>query len=319
MELETNTNPIVETQTPAPVATAPVSTTPVSNTAMGKPTESTPIETATPPVWTPDFKFKAAGTDHEIPEMYRGLAKDQAALDEIKRLHEKAYGIDSLVQNRDSLKKQLADTAPKLQEYQTVTQNFAKLSHFVQNKDFDSFFAGIGVPEKEIISWIEQKIQLANATPEVRQQYDRNRQLSQTQYTQEQELNHYREQAQQYEQAQAFNTVTSEIANSAGDIAALYDSKMGEGAFADHVINKGIQLTNQLGKEPELGLVINLVKSELAKLGIVPQAAPPVSTGNPVLPKPTLPVIPAGGQSPIKSPVKSMKDLNDRRAAMGIT
>ena len=272
--------------------------------------------------WTPDFKFKAAGKEHEIPELYRGLVKDDKTLEEVKRLHEKAYGVDSLVQSRDSLKKHISELQPVLQEYQTVTRNFERLSHFVQNGDFDSFFKSLQIPEKSIYEWIRQKIELQDAPPEVRQQYERNRQLSQQQWETNQELEQYRSRAAEYDQMEAFNTVSSAVSQLAGDIAQAYDAKLGEGAFVDHVINKGIQLTQAMRREPPLEAVIDLVKEEITKLGIAPaqvqvnQGAP---QGTPPAPKqkPTIPVVPAGGQSPVKQKIRTMDDLKKAAAAMG--
>lgn len=311
-----------ETQTPSVTAD-------VTNTETSAPTEgaiqggATPAPAEQPPAWTPDFKFKAAGAEHEIPEMYRGLVKDQKTLEEVKRLHEKAYGLDSLAQNRDTLKRQLIELQPRLQEYETVSQNIKKLSHFVENKDFDSFFQGIGVSDRDILKWVEQKIQLHEAAPEVRAKYEENRRLLQQQYDAETELERYRQQEAHYAEEHAFAQVFNAVEGSAKDFADYYDNKMGEqGAFLNLVIDKGIRITETLGREPDLGAVIELVKDELTKLGVVPQAsAAPITAATTaaaqVKQKPTLPVVPAGGHSPVATPVKSMDDLKKRIAALG--
>lgn len=311
------------TQTQTTVTETATQAAPAVTTDQTQTTDQTAV--VTEPVWTPDFKFKAAGADHEIPEMYRSLVKDQKTLEEVKRLHEKAYGLDSLAQNRDSLKKQLADYEPRLKEYETVSANIKKLSHFVENGDFDSFFQGIGVKDKDVIKWVQQKIELHNASPEVRAQYEQNRQLMQKQYDNEQKLAQYEAQQAEYAQAEAYSQVTTAITESAKDFAEHYDSKMGQpGAFTDLVINKGIQLTQALGKEPALNVVIDLVKNELTKLGVQPQAVQQTQTNVPAATiaqtkqnKPVIPVIPAGGQSPVSTPIKSMKDLEAKIAAMG--
>jgi hypothetical protein len=276
------------------------------------------------PAWTPDWKFKAAGKEHEIPETYRGLAKDQNSLDEIKRLHEKAYGVDALVQSRDTLKRQYAELQPRLQEYENVTKSIEKLEFFVQNKDFDSFFQALGIPDKAIIGWIQEKIDLQGAAPEVRAQYEKSRQLTSQQWEQQQELSRYKATAEEYEQHKAYQTVETSVTQLAGDIAQSYDSKMGQGAFVDFVINKGIQLTQAFGREPSLEQVIEIAKSELSKLGVYQppqavqsQASVGTTTTSAPKQKPTIPIVPAGGQSPIKQPIKSMKDLIEAQKALG--
>jgi hypothetical protein len=324
-ELASTTNS-QETQTPAP------STVDSSTSSSAAPAESTAQSdvpaTGTeggvvPPAWTPDFKFKAAGAEHEIPEMYRGLIKDQKSLEEVKRLHEKAFGLDHIAQSRDQLKKQFMDVQPRLQEYENVSKNFERLSHFVRNNDFDSFFQALQIPEKAIVNWIQQKIELSQAPENVRQQHEQNRHLSQQQWEKEQELAVYRARAEEYETAQAFNTVHQSVSQQAGDFAQAYDSRMGEGAFVDLVIDKGYKISQALGREPDLGAVINIVKDELTKLGVVPQQpAAAAAQGTPqgtAVPKqkPTIPVVPAGGHSPVATPVKSMDDLKKRIAALG--
>lgn len=324
MELESQTTQSSEsTVTETPASSVSTETPSQSASPAGDP-NATPGTPATP-AWQPDFKFKAAGAEHEIDEMFKPLAKDQETLDKIKRMHEKAYGLESLEQNRNTLKKQIAEMAPKIQEYETVSRNFARLSHFVQNGDFDSFFSELRIPEKNIVAWIQQKVEMSQ-NPALRQQYEEKRRLAASHWDKEEQLSKYKSQAEEYERVQAQNYITGEVSKVAGDIAKVYDEKMGQpNAFVDAVINKGIQITQALGQEPDLTTVINLVVSDLQKLGL---AAAPAGTA-PSVPasgtvttqvqteqKPTIPVIKAGGQSPVKQPVKTMEDLKKIAASM---
>lgn len=312
--------------TPAVDSTPASSATPAAN-ASAAPASGTPAEQT--PAWTPDFKFKAAGAEHEIPELYRGLVKDQKTLEEVKRLHEKAYGLDAIAQSRDALKRQIAEEfSPKLKEYENVSKNFNKLSYFVQNKDFDSFFQGLNIPEKDIVEWIQRKIELAQATPEVRQQYEQARQLRQQQYELQQQNQMYEAQMLEFQQAQAFYTVEQTVSQLAASHAQAYDARMGEGAFLQQVIDRGIAITTSTGQEPPVEAVVQQLVGELEKLGVIQNSQPAPAgqqaqmqgapQGSPAKQKPSLPVIPAGGQSPISSPVKSMDDLKKRAASMGI-
>lgn len=327
MEQEAQTSSLETQSNVTPAAEAPqANAAPVTDSGRTEFEEVPPGQEQVPPPWQPDFKFKAAGKEHEIPELYRGLIKDEKTLEEVRRLHEKAYGVDSLVQSRDSLKKHISELQPVLQEYDTVTKNFEKLSFFVQNGDFDSFFKSLQIPENRIYDWVRQKIELMDAPPEVRQQYERNRQLTQAQWEKEQELERYRSQAQEFEQHQALNTIAGAVEQLAGDVAQAYDSKLGEGAFLDYVINKGVQISQAMGgKEPPLEAVIGLVKEEMSRLGLTSgtptapqmQGQAPLGTPNAPKQKPTIPVVPAGGQSPVKQKIKTMDDLKKAAAAMG--
>lgn len=274
------------------------------------------------PAWTPDYKFKASGKEHEIGEMYRPLIKSQKELDEIKRLHEKAYGLESLEQNRNALKKQISEYTPQIEEYGRVKNRLNRLSHYVANKDFDSFFSDLEIPEVALVEWMKQKVEMAQ-NPQLAQHYEKNRQLANKQYEQNMQLEQYKSQVAQVETEQAYNYVNSVVSQQAADVAQAYDSKLGEGAFVDLVIDKGLKIQNVIGQEPELETVIELVKADLQKLGLsaAPQAISPAAgqaaqAAAPVQQKPSIPVVKAGGQSPVKQPIKSMEDLKKAAAMM---
>jgi hypothetical protein len=326
-----------ETQTPTTAESASQASTPAAS-AQETPAQSSSAAAdgaqagdpaqSTPP-WTPNFKFKAGGKEHEIGEAYRGIIKDQATLDEVKRLHEKAYGLDSVLKSRESMEHQLQSLAPKLQEYETVTKNFARLSHFVENGDFDSFFEGLGISEEQIAQWVQHKIELANAPKHVQEAYAKNRQLLAQTFDREQENLSLRSQASEIEKARAYGAVYETVSSLAPDFASAYDAKMGEGAFIEAVINKGVQILNATGYEPPVEKVVALLQDELQRLGFAAQAPqqmqgmqqatqPQAPTGVAPTPKPAIPVIPAGGKSPVQTPIKSMEDLKKRAAAFGV-
>jgi uncharacterized protein (UPF0128 family) len=310
MDAQSSTTESVSTETSQTPATSQAGASTSSSTSTATPAGSeSVIPNGEQPAWQPDFKFKAAGAEHEIDEMFKPLAKDQEALDKIKRMHEKAYGLESLEQNRNTLKQKIAELSPKVQEYETVSKNFAKLSHFVQNGDYDSFFSELRIPEKNIVAWIQKKIELAQ-NPTLKAQYEDNRRLTASQWDKQQELDRYKSTAEEYERIQAQQYISSEVQKQAGDMAKLYDEKMGApNAFMDAVINKGVQITQAMGKEPDLATVINMVTSDLQKLGFGAGSQAPAANTQVQQPKPTIPVVKAGGQSPVKQPVRSMEDL----------
>jgi len=93
--------------------------------------------------------------------------------------------------------------------------------------------------------------------------------------------------------------------------------------YLDEAILLPILITLALQLIPQH--VIDLAKQDLAKLGLVPAAqaaqgqapAPAATQGAPAKQKPTIPVVPAGGQSPVRQPIKTMDDLKKAAAALG--
>lgn len=275
------------------------------------------------PAWVPDFKFKVMDKEHEIDPLFHSVIKDEETLKKVKRLHEQALGIPHLEQSREEFKTKYLSAQPRLDEYSRVENRLNKLSHFVEKKDFGSFFNEIKVPKQEIFAWVKREIDLLDAPPEIKAQYEQSQVQNQRLYELQQENEHFRMQQQEIEQQKAEQMLEQSINQMAGAEAQFYNERMqSPTAFRDYLIARGQQIQTMTGQKVPLNQVIDQVKLEFQRLGVIPQQAQPQQPAAPqgqpvVIPaqaKPVIPVIKAGGASPVSTPVKSMKDLKERAA-----
>ncbi len=311
MELENQTNSTSAEASAAPES-APAQTAPAP-AAPESASAATPAqgEAAATTAWTPDFKFKVMDKEHEIPELYRPLIKDENTLKEIRRLHEQALGVPHLEASRDEFKNKYAQAAPRLQEYERVEQRLNKLSHFVQNQDFGSFFSELKIPREAVLMWVKQELEAQELPPHVRQQVEQSRQLASQKWEAEQELQYYRQQAEEGLRQTRLGMIDQAITSQASDIASQFNDRMQNPlAFREAVINKGLQIQQATGQAPAPEQVIEMVKSDLVRLmGLqnVPQGtvvAPQAQAAPPVIP-----AIKGSGASPVKKKVTSLADL----------
>lgn len=329
MDLENQTNHSADTSaTPA--------TEPVTPASQPEPTAQPDASidpaaqaSAAAPAWTPDFKFKVMDKEYEIDEMFRPIIKDEDTLKKVKRMQEQVLGLPHVEQSRDEFKNKYTAAAPRLQEYDRVETRLNRLSHHVANKDFGTFFDELKIPRKEVLAWVKRELDIMEAPPHVREAYEKNRQLQAQQFDLEQQNQQYAQQVQEVETQKFYQHMDQTIATLAGAEANLYNEKMQNPlAFRDYVIAKGQQFQFTTGQKAPLNQIIELAKQELNRLGLAPQPQAPDAQGNPAQPgqpaqaaqpaqnKPAIPVIKAGGASPVSTPVKTMKDLKARAAAL---
>ncbi len=184
----------------ATVASPAPQSAPQSNPSSVAPTspkvtkgaESTPQPGAIPnaaPAWTPNWKFKAAGKEHEIPEFLRGVVKDADTEKQLKELHEKAYGLDSV-------KNQFQTSQSQLQQFQkTIMPHYDNLKKtvdsvvkFRDSGDLDSVFEAVGIQPNVVAQWMYKRLQVQELSPEQRAVYENERNLQKQNYALQERL-----------------------------------------------------------------------------------------------------------------------------------
>lgn len=299
-----------ETVTQAETSQAPAVTSPDATSPSGQ------------PAWTPDFKFKVMDKEYEIDPLLRPVIKDEETLKKVRRMQEQVTGLPHLEASRDEFKNKYNQVLPRIQEYDQVEKKLDKLSYFVQNQDFDSFFNDLKIPEDAVFSWVKRKLDLQQAPAEVRQNFERANQLSREKYEQEQELSSYRARAQMQElQSQHFQ-LDQTIEKTAGNIAQQFNERIGEPmAFKNAVINKGYAIQEATGQRLPVEEVVALVTKDLQRvMGLndtsVQNTANSAGGSQPHQAPPVIPVIKAGGSSPVKTAPRSLKELRELAAQM---
>lgn len=311
----TEANPSTETQ-----ATATTDASTQSATSTGDPS----ADAAAAQAWTPDFKFKVMDKEYEIDPIFHSVIKDEETLKKVRRIQEQALGVPHLEASRDDFKNKYTTSQPRLQEYAQVEQRLNKLSHFVQQKDFGSFFSELKIPKEQVFQWMKSELDALDAPPEVQAQRQQVSDLARQKYEYEQELAYYRQQSQQTNQQQILQSIDNVITTEAGDVAKQFNDRMAEPlAFRNAVINKGQHIQHTTGQRPPVEEVIKQVKADLARVMGITEAQVATTGGGQAIPAPNapqaagngkppvIPVVKGGGQSPVKSPPKSLKELKE--------
>jgi predicted nucleic acid-binding Zn-ribbon protein len=287
----------------------------VSSPEVASPAVETAPESAAPaaeaPAWSPNYKVKAYDNEYEIPEDFRAyINKDNE--NKFKEVFERSFAFDTIKQKYKDAHSKYQDVNGK---YETVSKNLDRLSKYVQNGDFDSFFSSIKIPEQSIQNWIYNKLQLQDLPQEQRQLYTQNSEYQrellsmQEQYEEMQsKLQEFEEFKQQQALQQRFNELDS-VVNSAeySQLAQSYDARVGQpGAFKNEVILRAAAVANATGKDLSPAEAVQ----EFAKLVAwnnqngAPSASPQKAAG-----RPTIPSVSGKASSPVAPQVKSIEDL----------
>jgi hypothetical protein len=280
------------------------------------------LEVATPEVapteYSPDAKFTAFGKEHEVPEMFQGLMKDEATEKEVKDILSKAYAIDTYKENINELQGQHTHLQG---EYKELEGDVKKTLGYLNNGDLDNFFKELKVPKERIYDWVSQQLHIDSLGPQDRQAYDaqvaqRSQQLE-LQGTNDVMNQQYNQQAVQLRELQLDMGLQNPEHQA---VVSSYDEKMGRvGAFRDLVIEEGQRAFLTTGADISVADAVNGVIGKFGNLFSTPQEAKPVigqgqavvgSAGVPqVSPKPVIPNSAGGATSPVKRVPKSLDDL----------
>lgn len=267
------------------------------------------------PAYTPNFKFKAYEKEYEVDELFRPLIKDADTEAKIKALHSKAYALDPMKEKLEGTRKEFdgfrGTAEPKLRAY----DQFNKI---LENKDWDTFFKKLGVPNEEIFGYVEKQLALMNAAPDQRAEYERNMQLRQQAYAQEEQIRQYQTAYEQ--QATQARTMQLESLMSRPEVqryAGAWDEKAGSiGAFRQLVVDEAVAAWHMTGQDWSAEQAVQHVINKYGKVvaGFNGQQSQPQTYGGQqqTSPQGTPPVIPniAGrGTSPIKKVPKSLDDI----------
>lgn len=288
-----------------------VSTPEVASPAVEQSTESA-APSAEAPAWTPNYKVKAYDNEYEIPENFRSYINQENEKN-FKEVFERSFAFDTIKQKYKDAHTKYQDVNGK---YETVSKNLDRLSKFVQNGDFDSFFSSIKIPEQAIQSWIYNKLQLQDLPQEQRQLYTKNSEYQrellsmQEQYEEMQsKLQEFESYQQQQQIQQRYNELDS-VVNSPeySQLAQSYDARVGQpGAFKNEVILRAAAVANATGKDLSPAEAVQ----EFAKLVAWnnQNGAPAASPTQKAAGRPTIPSVSGKASSPVAPQVKSIEDL----------
>lgn len=286
----------------------------VDTSASAQTPAGSPVD-GTPPAYSPNYKFKVGPKEHEIPEWVRPVVKDSDSEKLAREFCEKAYGLDFVKDENQSLK---GENQTLKQENTQILEVINQVNGFLQKGDFQSFVEALQIPENMVIQWALEVAQ-RRKDPQAQAQWQQQRVQSQTQAQREAEVQQLYQQNQTYQQQmqQMATQVRATELNMAlsqpnvSEFVKAFDARMGrEGAFQDEVINRGLIHFHTTGKDVPAFQVVQEVMQLFQ--GFTQQAAQPgqvQSAPQSQAAKPVIPNIQGSGASPTKKVPKSIADI----------
>lgn len=282
------------------------------------------------PAYTPNYKVKVMDQEHDIPEEFRGLIKDEKTQEMVHKIFEKAYGLDFAKPKHEATQ----HTLTQLQsEHNYLLGSVQEVKELYQRGDLDAFFDKLAIPPQRIMQYALDKLNYQELPPEQRAMIDgrkyAERQNYDMQRKQREQQGNYEEQIRQARQY----ALNSELARpEVKSIVDTFDQRAGRpGAFYQEVVNRGqlawVQSNGKVDLTP--GQAIEQVVS-LWKLSGGSQGATPASVASPnpgLVPAPasagnprgaaTIPNVGGGKSStPLKQKPRSIEDLKKLRDQM---
>jgi hypothetical protein len=315
------TNDVVETEiettTPAEVsadatqaseAQAPEGTAPATETPVA-PVDAALAQPATP-AYTPDFKVKIKGKEHEIDEMFRGLIKDPETEKKVKEVFEKAYGIEAVKADRTALKSEYEGFKSQVIPHLQVLDQFTTLR---DSGNLGAAFQVAGISDEQIFEYAIQKLEMEK-NPVLAKTYTAQQAEAQKTLELQRKVAMYEQQTAQTEE-QRFNQELEESIGANQALVAQVNAKFGsEDFFRDEVIQYGLMQHNRgkmITPSEATAAVVNKYK-QLFPATSAPQAAAPVNPqvapSTPQRPA-TMPNVGNSNVSPVAKKVRSMDDL----------
>ena len=199
-----------------------------------------PLATEAPeiPAYEPNYKFKAIGEEHEIPELFRELVKDADSEKQVREIMEQAYGLPKVKERYGKLEAKTMELHNELTQYQ---QSVESLREMYGRGDMDSFFQTLQIPEEKVLQWVVDKINLRDMPPEQRSVHDARMAAEKQNFLLEKRLNSL--ESKLSERTTQHLRVSLDSALGRAEVqgaAAAFDARMGKpGAFRQAVVNHG--------------------------------------------------------------------------------
>lgn len=269
-------------------------------------------ETPVTETYQPNYKFKVLDKEHEIDEALKPIIKDAETEKKVRELYEKAYGLDSVKQDRQTLKNELSQAKEQIARTDSALET---LNGYVASGDMESFFSALKIPHDKVLAFAVDLVK-RQQDPQYAAQIAQQRQERFTREQYEAQNRHLVESNQQLAVQQ--RTLELDVYLQRPEvttIAQAFDTGMGSpGAFKQQVIRIG-QAYAASGKDISVNEAVEealrVIKAANPNIG-QPQTPQPTTQVVQPSQKPTIPIVQGRGTSPVKSTYKSVDDLKRR-------
>lgn len=262
-----------------------------------------------------NLKFKAAGKEHDVPELLRGVMTDAEKEKYVHSLLSKAHGIEMVQEKLKSVR----EARDQIHQAYTQVMEPIKLGQEAYKRgDMDTVFSTLRIDPNKVLQWAYEKVQLSQMPPEQRQLHEARKQAEHRAWELERQTA-YQSQASLEAQAEHIDQMIDLVLERPdySSFAQEYDTRKGkQGAFRDLITLMGEQEFNRSGK---IISPLEAAKAAVDLLGMkagapVQQAAAAPQPEAQPAPAPqkkiTLPNVgSAKATAPAKSKPKSIDDL----------
>jgi len=274
------------------------------------------------PDYVPNYKFNVLDEQKEVDDWIKDKITDADMEAKVRDLYERAYGVEHLKGDRNTLR----EHNQKLdQTLNTYSQNYQRLGAYVQNKDYGSFLKEWNISPEEMVDFAINHVRMndpnipAEERQAVQQQTQQQRMIADLQYQNQM----MQSQLQGNTVQQTAIDLNMELSKpEIASIAQDYDSRAGkQGAFRERVINMGSMLSQP---DPATGqyrvpTVSQVLDQTIQFLGynpaamgpqpLVQQPGPGAHAHQQQAAKPVIPTVRGSGASPVKAQVRSFEGL----------
>ena len=277
--------------------------------------------------YNPNFKYKVADQEKEIPEKFRALVTDEASEKELREIFEKSDGLPIVKGRLGELQTKHKDLSTK---FETLNTALSELGEMARKGDFSTFFETIQIPRERIYEWALREAEISQLPPEERQRVEEARAAQKT--AEIAERNRMSAEQMAMEAAVETRRLQMQLTLSqpeVADFAKRFNDVFGNPkAFELEIVKAGRQMWDTEKKDMGPSELAQMIMNHYGKFlpasassGNPPAAAgasvqPPATGGNPNAPQvkpnqpaPTIPNLQGGTTSPTKAVPKTLADL----------
>ena len=198
-------------------------------------TTETPSE---PVAYQPNTKFKVMEQEKDFDDFIIPTLKDEDTEKKVRDLYERAYGIDHVKADRQTLRDENKQLKEENQKQAGMLQYNGMVNQFIESGDYDNVFASLGINPQQILQWSLAKAQ--RSPEQLRQdQVDSNNRLQNMQMMQNMQ-NQQQNYASQLVSARERELDLVLSQPNVSPVVQAYDTSRGKiGAFREECINRG--------------------------------------------------------------------------------
>lgn len=273
--------------------------------------------------YQPNFKVKAYDNEYEIPENFRSYINEQNEK-EFREIFEKVYALDVMKDKLHKTRQENETFKKDVETFNTLRQNLARVSKYVENGDYGMFFESLKIPKENIQRWLLQELQQKELPPEQQAIYNKSIEERRKLYELEQQNQALSSQFEQFQEAQRQQAVQQTFAQldsilgkpEVNSVASQFDSSVGKaGAFREEVLRRAAIVYQTEGRDMSPEEAVNDTLRVIAWNKAQQQGGSQAQATS-QQPKPVLPNVQGKATSPVSKQVKSLDDLKKMRDQM---